>query len=101
MLSDQIDQDTFDNDNFHAYALPPFANQKNKSLSLAIRQKEHNLQNLTAVLDDNIARADTMRAHMKNVQQEYTHTQSLYEAKSRQIESEDHLKQVLNDKLGD
>ncbi|KAL3896675.1 MAG: hypothetical protein SGCHY_003920 [Lobulomycetales sp.] len=88
------------NDNNHTYSLPPFANAKNKSLSLEIRRKESNLTSLNSVFDDNAARADTMRAHMKNVQQEYVHTQALYDAKSRQIETEDHLKLLAEREAG-
>jgi chromosome segregation ATPase len=87
-------------DNNHTYSLPPFANDENKALSRKIKTKETNLNSLNSVFDDNAARADTMRAHMKNVQQEYVHTQALYEAKSRQIETEDHFKLLAEREAG-
>ncbi|KAI8910340.1 hypothetical protein EDD86DRAFT_265939 [Gorgonomyces haynaldii] len=37
---------------------------------------------------------------MKNVGQELTHTQALYDAKNRQIETEDHLKQLAEREAG-
>jgi hypothetical protein len=99
MLSDTSATPNTD-DNSHTYSLPPFANDENKQLSRLIRQKETNLNSLNSVFDDNAARADTMRAHMKNVQQEYVHTQALYEAKSRQIETEDHFKLLAEREAG-
>lgn len=33
-----------------------------------------------------------MKEHLRNVQQELHHTQSLIEAKNKEIETEDHLK---------
>lgn len=85
--------DTFD-------SLPPFANQANKALSSAIKTKENKLNELLVVLDDNTSRADAMSTHMKNVQQELAHTQALYDAKGRQIESEDHFKQLAERESG-
>lgn len=37
-----------------------------------------------------------MGAHMKNVQQEIVQTQALYDAKTREIETEDHFKQLAD-----
>ncbi|KAI8810779.1 hypothetical protein BJ742DRAFT_174806 [Cladochytrium replicatum] len=87
-------------DNFHLNSLPHFANEENKRLGFLIKEKELELSSISAVLDDNQARAESMRAHMKNVQQELLHTQALYEAKSRQIETEDHLKLVAERESG-
>ncbi|KAJ3390261.1 Coiled-coil domain-containing protein 39 [Lobulomyces angularis] len=87
-------------DNLHVHSLPAFADKKNKDLSQQIRYKETKVSNLSAVLDDNVSRADTMIAHMRNVQQEFVHTQALYDAKSKQIETEDHLKQVAERESG-
>lgn len=38
--------------------------------------------------------------HLKNVEQEHKHTQSLVDQKSREIETEDHLKQLAERELG-
>ncbi|KAI8853033.1 hypothetical protein BC829DRAFT_414156 [Chytridium lagenaria] len=81
-------------DNIHLHSLPPFANDQNKALSKQIRSKETALSSLLAVLDDNTSRADSMVSHLKNVQQEIRHTQGIFDAKTRQIETEDHLKQI-------
>ncbi|KAJ1549662.1 Coiled-coil domain-containing protein 39, partial [Nowakowskiella sp. JEL0078] len=87
-------------DNFHVHSLPPFANEHNKILSNAIKEKTLTYSGVLALLDDSISRAEVMLAHRKNVHQELLHTQGLYDAKSRQIETEDHLKQVSERESG-
>ncbi|KAJ3209310.1 Coiled-coil domain-containing protein 39 [Dinochytrium kinnereticum] len=87
-------------DNIHLHSLPPFANDQNKQLSKQIREKETVLSSLLAVLDDNVSRADAMIAHLKNVKQEITHTQGIFDAKTRQIETEDHFKQLSEREAG-
>ncbi|KAJ3295187.1 Coiled-coil domain-containing protein 39 [Borealophlyctis nickersoniae] len=87
-------------DNLHVHSLPPFANEENKALSKEIRDAEEKLSNLLAVLDDNASRGSSMTVHMKNVQQELAHTQALHDAKSRQIETEDHFKQLAEREAG-
>ncbi|TPX65201.1 hypothetical protein SpCBS45565_g05309 [Spizellomyces sp. 'palustris'] len=87
-------------DNQHAHSLPPFANVQNKALSNDIRNLESRLSSLLANLDDNVSRTNTMSAHMKNVQQELAHTQALADAKGRQIDTEDHFKQLAEREAG-
>ncbi|KAI8904597.1 hypothetical protein DFJ77DRAFT_244810 [Powellomyces hirtus] len=87
-------------DNFHVHSLPPFANEQNKALSKEIQEIEAKLSSLTTAYDDNAARAETMSAHMKNVQQELMHTQALSDAKGRQIDTEDHFKQLAEREAG-
>ncbi|KAJ1562136.1 Coiled-coil domain-containing protein 39 [Cladochytrium tenue] len=41
-----------------------------------------------------------MSAHLRNVQQELQHTQAIYDAKHRQIETEEHFKQVADRECG-
>ncbi|KAI8815710.1 uncharacterized protein EV422DRAFT_346125 [Fimicolochytrium jonesii] len=62
-------------DNFSAHSLPPFANAQNKALSTEIQVLENKISSLLATFEDNVARTGTMSAHIKNVQQELTHTQ--------------------------
>ncbi|KAJ3412119.1 Coiled-coil domain-containing protein 39 [Chytridiales sp. JEL 0842] len=87
-------------DNHHVHSLPPFANAQNKALSRQIHEKEARLSSLTAILDDSTTRSDAMLQHLKNVKQELNHTQSLYDAKTRQIEGEDHFKQLAERESG-
>ncbi|KAI9341964.1 coiled-coil domain-containing protein 39-like protein [Obelidium mucronatum] len=87
-------------DNNHVHSLPPFANAKNKEISSQIQRKETKLTSLLSLLDDNSTRADAMTRHLKNVQQELIHTQALHDAKTRQIETEDHFKQLADRESG-
>ncbi|KAJ3392845.1 hypothetical protein HDU84_003329 [Entophlyctis sp. JEL0112] len=87
-------------DNHHAHSLPPFANAKNKEIAKQIHEKESKLNKLVSVLDDNTSRADAMTGHLKNVQQELKQTQALHDAKTRQIETEDHFKQLADRESG-
>ncbi|KAI8585537.1 hypothetical protein BDZ88DRAFT_19044 [Geranomyces variabilis] len=87
-------------DNFHAHSLPPFANAQNKALSKEIVDAEARLSLLLSSFEDNAARTETMSAHMKNVQQELQHTQALSDAKGRQIDTEDHFKQLAEREAG-
>ncbi|KAI9358333.1 hypothetical protein DFJ73DRAFT_957800 [Zopfochytrium polystomum] len=81
-------------------SLPPFANETNKRVAKEIHEKESRLTGLLAVLDDNSSRADAMASHLRNVQQELHHTQAIYDAKLRQIETEEHFKQVSERECG-
>ncbi|KAI9094650.1 hypothetical protein DFS34DRAFT_628586 [Phlyctochytrium arcticum] len=87
-------------DNAYTHSLPPVANTENKALSHEIQNLEKKLTALLASLDDNVIRADTMAAHMKNVQQELGHTQGLTDAKGRQIDTEEHFKQLAEREAG-
>ncbi|KAJ3041458.1 Coiled-coil domain-containing protein 39, partial [Rhizophlyctis rosea] len=87
-------------DNLHVHSLPHFANEENKKLSAEIRATEEKLTHLLSVIDDNSTRADSMILHMKNVQQELAHTHALNDAKTRQIETEDHFKQLAEREAG-
>ncbi|KAI8622501.1 hypothetical protein BC830DRAFT_435720 [Chytriomyces sp. MP71] len=87
-------------DNLHVHSLPPFANAKNKDLAGQIQTKETKLNSLLSLLDDNTTRSEAMNGHLKNVQQELMHTQALHDAKTRQIETEDHFKQLADRECG-
>ncbi|KAI8919783.1 hypothetical protein BC831DRAFT_479983 [Entophlyctis helioformis] len=87
-------------DNQYVHSLPPFANEVNKGLSQMIKQLETKLNSLIANAEDNVGRADSITSHTKNVQQELNHTQALYDAKSRQIETEEHFKQLSDRETG-
>ncbi|KAJ3076829.1 Coiled-coil domain-containing protein 39 [Podochytrium sp. JEL0797] len=65
-----------------------------------IQHKETKLNSLLSLLDDNSSRGDAMKRHLKNVQQELKQTQALHDAKTRQIETEDHFKQLADRESG-
>lgn len=75
----------------------PFANEENKFLSYELKKKEKRLAELSAVVKENEERVQIMQEHLKNVDQELIHTQALVDAKTREIETEKHLR-ILADK---
>ncbi|KAJ3311127.1 Coiled-coil domain-containing protein 39 [Blyttiomyces sp. JEL0837] len=87
-------------DNLHVHSIPPFANAENKGIAARIRERESKLSSLLSVLEDNTSRSQAMHSHLKNVQQELNHTQALYDAKLREIETEDHFKQLAERESG-
>jgi UDP-glucose:O-linked fucose beta-1,3-glucosyltransferase len=87
-------------ENNYIHSLPPFANAQNKQLSKRIKNLEAKLTSQIAAIDDNQLRADSILSHMKHVQSESNHTQALYDAKNRQIETEEHFKQLAEREVG-
>ncbi|KAL7749405.1 Coiled-coil domain-containing protein 39 [Sorochytrium milnesiophthora] len=81
-------------------ALPPFANAENKRLDEEVRAKEAKLTKCSNELEDNVSRTNAMMEHMRNVQQELNYIQQLYDARNREIETEEHLKAVADRELG-
>jgi len=75
----------------------PFANEENKFLSYELKRKDKRLAELSAVVKENEERVQIMQEHLKNVDQELIHTQALVDAKTREIETEKHLR-ILADK---
>ncbi|KAL5037279.1 hypothetical protein BDV3_006797 [Batrachochytrium dendrobatidis] len=87
-------------DNQYVHSLPSFANEQNKELSRMIKVLEAKRNSFVATAEDNYTRGDSIIGHMKNVQQELHHTQALYNAKGRQIETEEHFKQLSERESG-
>ncbi|KAJ3274245.1 Coiled-coil domain-containing protein 39 [Terramyces sp. JEL0728] len=65
-----------------------------------IKELEFNLNGLSATVEDNQGRTEAIIQHMKNIRSESTHTQGLYDAKNRHIETEEHLKQLAEREAG-
>ncbi len=80
---------------------------------------EARLNQLNTQIEDNASRSDVMSIHMKNVKQELSHTQvswilplestferkltkrqGVYDAKCRQVDTEDHFKQLADRECG-
>lgn len=74
--------------------LPPWASADNKALDTKVKAKERRLQQRTDEKEENDERVVIMEDHLKNVKQEHVHTQALVDAKTREIEAEDHLRQL-------
>jgi hypothetical protein len=80
--------------------LPPFANAANKALEAQVKSKERKITEYGEEAVENTERVAIMADHLKNVEQEHFHTQSLVDAKTREIETEDHLKQLSEREAG-
>jgi hypothetical protein len=79
---------------------PEYANEQNKQLNMIIKEKRQLNKEIYHKLLDREDRTKVLQDHLKNVQYELLHTQQLIEAKNKEIETEDHLKQVQERQVG-
>ncbi|XP_008836863.1 coiled-coil domain-containing protein 39 isoform X2 [Nannospalax galili] len=78
----------------------PVANQENKTLEDQLSKLQKEKANLQDQLRDYEDRINSMKSHLKNVNQEFSFTQSLYKAREFEIESEEHFKAIAERELG-
>ena len=74
--------------------LPSFANKANKELDAYIKRVRQELEYTDVSLEDNEDRIKVMAEHLANVQAELKYTQSRYNAKTNEVQTEGHLKQL-------
>ena len=77
--------------------IPPtwdMANKENCELEDQLRRIEGDLEVTDKELGENGDRIGVMSEHLTNVQHELKHTQARLESKTREIKTEDHLKQL-------
>lgn len=74
--------------------LPSFANKANQELDAYIKRVRQELEYTDVSLEDNEDRVRVMSEHLANVQAELKYTQSRFNAKTNEIQTEDHLKQL-------
>lgn len=74
--------------------LPSFANKATRELDVHIRRLERDLEVSQQALEENTDRITIMSEHLNNVKQELKYTQSRVDAKTKEAETEDHLKQL-------
>ena len=74
--------------------LPSFANKANQELDAYIKRVRQELEYTDVSLEDNEDRIKVMSEHLANVQAELKYTQSRFNAKTNEIQTEDHLKQL-------
>lgn len=91
----------------------PMANEENKFLEIDVQRKQKLISELNNQLAEYNERVDAIKEHMKNVRQELQHTQvrktitlvrsrklllhktqGLYDARKRELETEEHMKQI-------
>ena len=77
-----------------------FANEANKVLHAQVREKEKVLATTEVELIETKERIDVMKGHLESVKTEQVHTQRLVDAKIKEIETEDHLKQLAERERG-
>jgi len=77
-----------------------FANDVNKALHAQVREKEKILATTEAELTETKERIDVMQGHLESVKIEQVHTQRLVDAKIKEIETENHLKQLAERERG-
>merc|ERR1712169_38902 len=88
-LADEVDDD-----------FPEYANEANKEKNRIIQEKAKNVKMLATDLEENKDRLSVLNEHLKNVEKELVHTQSLVDVKNKEIETEDHLKQLAERQAG-
>lgn len=79
---------------------PEYANQQNKELHQIIIEKRRLTKELAEKIDEKSERVKVLEEHLKNVKSELLNTQALIDEKNRQIETEDHLKQITERQNG-
>eukprot|EP01065_Artemidia_motanka_P027081 TRINITY_DN32319_c0_g1_i1.p1 TRINITY_DN32319_c0_g1~~TRINITY_DN32319_c0_g1_i1.p1 ORF type:complete len:879 (+),score=488.62 TRINITY_DN32319_c0_g1_i1:56-2692(+) len=75
-------------------------NAVNKELTAQVKAFEAEIESRRRDNDEHKGRLDFMQEHLRNVKQEIANTQALYDAKRREIQSEDHLAQVAEREAG-
>ncbi|XP_065888087.1 coiled-coil domain-containing protein 39-like [Dysidea avara] len=76
------------------------ANEENKLLEVEVQQKQKLIGEINGQLSEYSERVAAMREHMKNVRQELHHTQGIYGARKRDLETEEHMKQIAEREQG-
>jgi len=79
---------------------PEYANEHNKQLNQIIREKRKLTKELNSKIEDVIERSKVLKDHLKNVRSELINTQQLIDDKNKEIETEDHLKQLNERQIG-
>jgi len=94
-MADPSDADmaTFDD-------LPEFANEENRALHRQLKDTEKSTVVVETELNETKERIGTMQEHLTSVNTEQLHTQRLVDAKIKEIETEDHLKQLAERERG-
>mmetsp|Transcript_15568 Transcript_15568/g.31560 ORF Transcript_15568/g.31560 Transcript_15568/m.31560 type:complete len:925 (-) Transcript_15568:400-3174(-) len=91
LYDDAIDSESEDDDGLAAGVI---ANKENKDLDRQVKAHEKLLSEYEDQLEENTTRVGIMTDHLKNVEQELLHTQSLVDTKMKEIETEKHLKRM-------
>lgn len=80
--------------------LPEFANDSNRELHRQLKANQKACALIASELAQTKERIETMNSHLASVRTETLHTQRLVNAKVKEIETEDHLKQLAERERG-
>lgn len=80
--------------------LPDFANAANRALYADLKDAERALAATEEELAETGERVSVMEGHLGSVVAERQNTQRLVDAKAKEVETEDHLKQLADRELG-
>nr|XP_020836479.1 coiled-coil domain-containing protein 39 isoform X2 [Phascolarctos cinereus] len=78
----------------------PVADERNKELEATLLMMQSERTALQDQLSDYEERISAMKCHLKNVNQEFMFTQSLYRARKNEINTEKHLKAIALREMG-
>ena len=67
---------------------------------MQVREKVRLVHQLSLDIEEHQERLKIMKEHLKSVQMELVHTQSLVDAKDKEIETEEHMKQITERQSG-
>ncbi|CAD8101608.1 unnamed protein product [Paramecium primaurelia] len=79
---------------------PEYANEANKELNEKIKLKRGIIRDINSKIEEKSDKLKVLSEHLKNIQQELLHTQALIDTKNKEIETEDHLKQITERQIG-
>lgn len=82
------------------HELPAFASAENRQLNQAVIDEEKRLLSQREAARESKERVVIMKEHLKNVIQEIGHTEVMLTAKSSEVSTESHLKQLAERELG-
>lgn len=67
---------------------------------MLVKEKKKTIKKVQKEYQQDFERHKILREHLKNVEQELLHTQSLIDAKNKETQSENHMKQVTERQAG-
>lgn len=95
---DEFEKVEEDSDN--SDEIPEFANEENKRLNVLVKEKKKTIKKVQKEYQQDFERHKILKEHLKNVEQELLHTQSLIDAKNKETQSENHMKQITERQTG-
>ena len=80
--------------------IPEYASEENKRLYVMVAKQKADFKKIRKEAEQLEERHKIIQDHAKNVEQEQLHLQALIDTKQKEIESENHMKQVTERQVG-